>query len=168
MTQPHHQIISTWRNNKRHINSIDLFMLLMSMRWDCVSELLPIVHSQVIYEYGEPRWNDIDRGKHMILTPELSYNPTSRVIWQQIEGAAKRMANLDLRRIFAHTRNSFFTCCKILRYRASGSTSTPKEVELRIFIALASSSPQPGLNPRTLALMASTITITPPRRLNYK
>jgi len=23
----------------------------------------PIVHPQMTYEYGEPRWNDIDRGK---------------------------------------------------------------------------------------------------------
>jgi hypothetical protein len=37
------------------------------MRRDCVSELLPLTDilliPQMIYEYGERRWNDIDRGK---------------------------------------------------------------------------------------------------------
>jgi hypothetical protein len=39
----------------------------MAKGWCKVSELLPstglIVHLQVIHEYGEPRWDDIDRGK---------------------------------------------------------------------------------------------------------
>jgi hypothetical protein len=39
--------------------------LFMSMKWDCVSELrLPtgvLSTPQVTYEYGEPRWNAIDR-----------------------------------------------------------------------------------------------------------
>jgi hypothetical protein len=29
----------------------------------------------VIYEHGEPRWNDIDRRKLLIRPPELSGNP---------------------------------------------------------------------------------------------
>jgi hypothetical protein len=37
---------------------------------------------QEIYEHGEPWWNGVDRGK-VIRLPELSGNPTSRVIWQQ-------------------------------------------------------------------------------------
>jgi hypothetical protein len=35
----------------------------------------------MIYKHGEPWWNDIDRGKLLILPPELSENPTRRVIW---------------------------------------------------------------------------------------
>jgi hypothetical protein len=39
----------------------------MSMGWDYVSELRPatglLFIPQIIYEYGEPRWNDTDRGK---------------------------------------------------------------------------------------------------------
>jgi hypothetical protein len=38
----------------------------MSMRWDYVSELrLPadlVLISEIMYECGEPRWNDSDRG----------------------------------------------------------------------------------------------------------
>jgi hypothetical protein len=33
-----------------------------------------------LYEYGEPRWNDIDRKKLLIRPPELSENSTSRNI----------------------------------------------------------------------------------------
>jgi hypothetical protein len=32
---------------------------------------------KVIYELGEPWWNDVGRGKLLILPPELSGNPTS-------------------------------------------------------------------------------------------
>jgi hypothetical protein len=49
--------------------------------------------------------------------------------------------------------------------QVSGFTSPPKQDVLRIFIALNNPSPRLGLNPRTLGLMASTLTITPPRRL---
>jgi hypothetical protein len=35
---------------------------------------------QLIYEYGEPWWNDIGREILLILPPELSGNPTSRII----------------------------------------------------------------------------------------
>jgi hypothetical protein len=38
-----------------------LLLLFMSMGWDNVCELWPLFILQVIYEYGEPRWNDIDR-----------------------------------------------------------------------------------------------------------
>jgi hypothetical protein len=37
------------------------------MEWDCVSKLQPSMDllfiPQMIYEYGEPWWNDIVRGK---------------------------------------------------------------------------------------------------------
>jgi hypothetical protein len=39
------------------------------MGWDYVSELLPLTDilfiPQMTYEYGERRWNDVDRGKPM-------------------------------------------------------------------------------------------------------
>jgi hypothetical protein len=40
--------------------------------------------SQVIYEHKEPWWNAIDRGKLLIRPPELSGNPTRRVIEEPI------------------------------------------------------------------------------------
>jgi hypothetical protein len=71
--------------------------------------------------------------------------------------------NLALRIIFVHTCKWFLTCLKILWNGADGFTSPPKEGVLRIFIALKNQSPRPGLNPRTLGPVASTLTITPPR-----
>jgi hypothetical protein len=41
--------------------------------------LLLILH--VIYEYGEPWWNNVDKGKLLTRPPELSGNPTSTDIW---------------------------------------------------------------------------------------
>jgi hypothetical protein len=45
---------------------------------------------QVIHEHGEPLWNDVDREKLLIRQPELSGNPTSRVIWWQAGGTGER------------------------------------------------------------------------------
>jgi hypothetical protein len=42
-------------------------------------------------------------------------------------------------------------------------TSHPKEVVLRIFIAIKNPSPRPGSNPRPLDLVASILTTEPPR-----
>jgi hypothetical protein len=49
---------------------------------------------QVIYEHGEPRWNDIDRLKLLISLPELSGNYTGRDIWQKAGGMGERNDNL--------------------------------------------------------------------------
>jgi hypothetical protein len=62
-----------------------------------------------------------------------------------------------------HLKGSL-TCCKIL-HGTSGFTSHPKENALRIFIALKNLS-LPGLNPRPLGPVASTLTTTSPRRLH--
>jgi hypothetical protein len=58
----------------------------MSIGWDYVSELLPpwaIVRPHVIYEYWEPRWNDIDstdKVKLLIRPQELCDESAKRVI----------------------------------------------------------------------------------------
>jgi hypothetical protein len=43
----------------------------------------------VIYEHGEPWWNDVDRGKLMIHPSQLSGNRTSGVIWSQTRGTGE-------------------------------------------------------------------------------
>jgi hypothetical protein len=50
----------------RHLETVanlvhDLLFLWMGSKY--VSELRPLFIPQVMNEYGEPRWNDIDRGK---------------------------------------------------------------------------------------------------------
>jgi hypothetical protein len=58
-----------------------MMIMIMFMGEDCISELWPptglLFITQVIYEHGEPWWNDIDRGKFLINPPELCGNPTS-------------------------------------------------------------------------------------------
>jgi hypothetical protein len=61
--------------------------------------------------------------------------------------------------------SGFFKCHKILRHGADGFTSPVKEGVLQIFIALKNTSLGRGLNPRTLGPVASTLTVTPLRRL---
>jgi hypothetical protein len=50
-----------------HIRTTGLFMLFMLMGWDNVSELQPptglLFFPQVMYEHGEPWWNDPDSWK---------------------------------------------------------------------------------------------------------
>jgi hypothetical protein len=50
-----------------------------------VSELQPptglLFILLMMSEYRETRWNNIDRRKFLILSPELSGNPASRLIW---------------------------------------------------------------------------------------
>jgi hypothetical protein len=81
------------------------------------------------------------------------------------EERSKEIMNLALRSIFV------LICKWILHVVKSYYTGPPdlrllrKKGVLQIFIALKNPSPRPGLNPRTLGPMASTLTITPPRRL---
>jgi hypothetical protein len=58
----------------------------------------------------------------------------------------------------------YLTCRKTLRHVTPGFTYRPKEGVLWILIALKNQSPLPGLNPRPLGPVASTLTTIPPRR----
>jgi hypothetical protein len=53
----------------------------------------------VIYEYEEPWWNDIDKGKFLIHPPELSDNPTSSHLVAKQEELAKKINNFTLQSI---------------------------------------------------------------------
>jgi hypothetical protein len=138
----------------------------MLIGWCCVWTAAtsgPIVHPKghTVYEHDEPWWNDLDRGKLVIRQPDLSDNPTSRVIWYQAEGTGEVNDEFGFGKYFcSYLQVFFFTCRKILRHGTSGFTSPPKECVLRIFIALT----RQGLNLRTYGPTASNITITLPRR----
>jgi hypothetical protein len=56
---------------------------------------------QVIYEHGKPWWNDIDRGKLLILPPDLSGNPISSNLEVNQEELAKE-TNFTLRSIASY------------------------------------------------------------------
>jgi hypothetical protein len=61
-----------------------ILMMITSMRWDYVCELRQptglLLMPQVIYEHGEPWWNDMGRRKLLIRPPELSGNTTITVM----------------------------------------------------------------------------------------
>jgi hypothetical protein len=71
--------------------------------------------------------------------------------------------SLNLAEELCHTPQGSLTCLKISRHGADDFTFPPKEVVLPIFIAFKVHNPRPGLIPRTLGPMASTITTRPPR-----
>jgi hypothetical protein len=58
-----------------------ILYLMMMMGSGYVSELRPpaglLFTPQVIYEHGQPWWNDVDGRKFLCLSPELSSNPTT-------------------------------------------------------------------------------------------
>jgi hypothetical protein len=57
-----------------------MMTMMISMGWDCVSELWPpmgiLFITQVIYKHGEPWWNDIDKVNFWFVH-QSSGNPTS-------------------------------------------------------------------------------------------
>jgi hypothetical protein len=114
---------------------------------------------------GEPWWWLCRLG----ITPDLS----TRARWQsyqqrhleRIGGMDEGMRILHIQYIWYIHRS--FTCHKILQHGTSGFTSHLKEGVLRIFITLKNLSLLPGLNPRPLGPVASTLSTTPPRWRSY-
>jgi hypothetical protein len=126
-------------------------LLLMSMgrrvRIAATTDLL--FNPQVICERGEPWYWLCRLGK----TP---VSPT-RVLWQSYQHRNLGTSTRNVR------RSENFACCKFLRHGTFTFISHPKGGVLRIFIVLKNPSPRPGLNPRPLGLVVSTLTTTPPR-----
>jgi hypothetical protein len=67
----------------------------------------------VIYGYGEPQWNDIDRGK-LIRPPEFSGNQTSSHLaaneekfWEEMINLAFEASSFTLRSDFLHAVKSY-------------------------------------------------------------
>jgi hypothetical protein len=81
--------------------------------WVYVSELRPptgpLSTAQVIYEHGEPRWSDIDRGKLLILSPDLSGNLISSHVVAKQKELVNEMMTLALRILFVYTSNGSLT-----------------------------------------------------------
>jgi hypothetical protein len=139
-------------------------MITMTMGWDYVSELRPPAGLLFI-----PRWYvsgeiTMSAEEHAWLAwqTSLAIAPADSSGSKQ-EKLAKGMRIWPCEVFFAHTFKWFFICCKILRH--GSFISHPKKGVLLNVIALKNPSLLSGLNPRTLGLVASTLTITRPRRL---
>jgi hypothetical protein len=139
---------------------------LIVMEWDC---LRPAATSgPIVYPPGDVwAWRAmvammptvgnswlVHQSSLAVLPSETS--ETSRRNWWRSENFASQ---------YLKYLKGSLTRCKILRHGTSGFTSHQKEGVLRIFIALKNPSPRPGLNPRPLGPVSSTLTTTPPTRL---
>jgi hypothetical protein len=98
----------------------------------------------------------------MINSSELSGSNHQRHLVANQEKLGEKCP-LILRTSISFILQGSFPCRKILRHGANSFTSPPKDVVLRILSILKFHNPRPGLNPRTLGSMASTITTIPPR-----
>jgi hypothetical protein len=85
------------------------------------------------YVSVESHGGDASWGKLLTHPPELSGNPTSRAIWEQV-GRMDEVRILPIRYL-KYLKESLI-CLKILWHGASGFTSHQKEGVLLIFIAL--------------------------------
>jgi hypothetical protein len=93
--------------------------MIMSMGWNYVSELRPptglLFILQMIYEHGEPWWNDdADRGKIQTRPPELSGNPTNRHLVASRRSRRNEWV-FGVAKYFCSYLQVIFTCRKILR-----------------------------------------------------
>jgi hypothetical protein len=114
------------------------------------------------HEHGEPWWNDVDRGKLLIHLPKTPWQYYQQSHLVAIRRNGWRKWWIWPCEVFCHTWERFFTRCKIF-HEAFSFIPPPKEGVLQILSPLKTPSTTLGLNPRTLGLTASTLTITPPR-----
>jgi hypothetical protein len=139
-------------------------MMITSKGRDDVSELrpptIPLFICQVIY--GEPRWNDVDKGQLPIRPPEVSGNATSSHVVAKQE---------ELR------RTSWIWSCAvslfILRRYLKNAVKSHNVGQTALLLwrkscysflqPLNNLHPRPDLNPRTSCSVSSTITITLPK-----
>jgi hypothetical protein len=77
----------------------------------------------VIYEHGDPWWNDMNKGKLLIRPPELSGNPTSRVNNQEQPGEVND--EFGHRSMFVHISKLFLRAVK--SYDIGQATLLPSE-----------------------------------------
>jgi hypothetical protein len=114
---------------------------------------------------SSPRWymRTMEEWYWQRNTPDSS----TRALWQSYqqsstskqEEQAKEVMNFGLLFLFILPK-WFFTCHKILWHGTSGFTSHLVEGTLRTFITFKNPSPWPGLNLRTLGLVAYMLNIT--------
>jgi hypothetical protein len=97
---------------------------------------------------------------------ELYPNSFTRALWQSYQHSnlvANQVELCERNYEFCLNSKGSLTCRKISQHGVDVFTFPTNEVVLRIFIAPKIHHPRPGLNPRPLCPIPSTLTITPPR-----
>jgi hypothetical protein len=90
------------------MEKFSILLLFMSMGWDCVSELRPptgiFFIIQMIYQYGQPQWNDIDseNKKTPINTYQIATLSTTNSTWTYLGLRGERSETNPLSHGTAH------------------------------------------------------------------
>jgi hypothetical protein len=139
------------------------------MGWDCLITAAtngPIVHPPgdmwawramvMMMPAGDNSW--------------LVHQSSLAVLPAETSGASRRNGQSSENFAYQYLKylKGFLKCHKILRHGTCSFISHPKEGVLRVFIVFKRPSPRPGLNPRPLGPVASTLTPTSPRRLRQE
>jgi hypothetical protein len=127
-------------DDDHHHHHVDAVRLVTQLRSPPGLLFIP----QMICEHGEPWWNNIDRGKLLILAPELSGNSASR------GGTGEESGEFCLTKYLFNTSKCSLTCRIILRNGADVFTSPLKEGVFRNFIALKNISPSALFEPANI------------------
>jgi hypothetical protein len=93
----------------------------------------------IVYDYGEPRWNDTNRGDFWFVHQsflEIPQTPSGSKTRVTADGKVE----FCLMKYLFHISKGSLTCCKIVLQGADGFTSPPKEGIMRILIALKNPS----------------------------
>jgi hypothetical protein len=150
-----------------NITLLMIMIMIMFMEWDYVSKLQPPTVLLLI-----PRWYMNMEGHGGMIskeTPWFVHQSSLAVLTAESSrnksGGTWRRKRILPSKYLCWYSEWFIKCRNILRHANYGFTSPPKEGVLQICITLKNPSPRPGFNPRTLGPMASTLSISPPRRL---
>jgi hypothetical protein len=104
----------------------------------------------------------------VLINPDLSISALWKIPAETPSSEAgrnfgERCSLILLVKYLCHTPQGSLKCRKVLRHETDDFTSLPKEVVLRILSPIRIHRPRPGLNPRAIDQLASTITNRPSR-----
>jgi hypothetical protein len=149
-----------------YIANANMMMMMMSIGWDCFSDLRPpasLLFTPQWYmkleNHGGIIWTGNSWFVHHSPLSILQAKSSSNKAWGTGEGNYE----CCLPKYLLHTSKDYLTWRKILWHGAGGFISPSKEGVLWTFIALKIHRLRPGLNSRTLGSMASTLTTRPSR-----
>jgi hypothetical protein len=143
-----------------------MMMMIMSMGWNCVSELRPqtdlLSTPQVIHEHGDPWCNNIDRGNSWCLLQRSLEIPLADLYINKVGWSGEENYEFCVTKCFFHSLKGSLTCRK-MSHGADGFTSLWRNACCRFSRPLKIHRHRLSFDPRTLRQIASTLTTIPPR-----